>query len=131
MHSNVHTNNALDTVSVWHRVRLAKVTGFGERLKLIVDELFDNQMEACIAFGISSPTLLRRYFTGMIVPSGSVLAAIAGCGINVNWLLTGSGDRCAHDESGESLKRYLQGKEPSEAPVKGSSQLSLGGALAR
>ncbi|MBU3741536.1 MAG: hypothetical protein FGM24_04530 [Candidatus Kapabacteria bacterium] len=118
-------------MSVWHRTRLSKVTGFGDRLRSVVDQMFDNQMEACIAFGISSPQLLRRYFTGMIVPSGSVLAAIASCGVNVNWLLTGKGELCSQDEAGTFLMGYLANRCPDAPEIDDNGQVSFSGALSR
>lgn len=53
---------------------------------------------------------LKKYEQGRTVPGGEVLTAIAGTGVNINWLLTGQGPM-----------RALQAGQPAPPPPAGTS----------
>lgn len=115
MHSSNHTNNLPDKMAVWHRRRMHRAEGFADRFKLALRQLCQTQMEACFLLGVSSPSNIRRYVLGEGLPSGSVLAALADLGINVNWLLTGNGSMYSNDTAGMKLReQHAQSKSEAE-----------------
>ena len=47
--------------------------------------------------GLSSRSSWERYERGLHMPSGDVLIALAGLGVNANWILTGQGEMLLTD----------------------------------
>lgn len=115
MHSSNHTNNLSDKMTVWQRRRMHRAEGFPERFKQALSLICRTQMEACIMLGLSSPSNIRRYVIGEGLPGGTVLTALALTGININWLLTGSGSVFSNDAAGMKLcEQHAQTKAESD-----------------
>lgn len=64
----------------------------GERLKQVRDDLGYTQKEMAKAIN-TNPQTWQVYESGKSVPGGNVLEALARMGFNVNWLLTGEGEK--------------------------------------
>lgn len=79
----------------------------GDRLSLLVKLTFQRQIEAVVAWHMSSLSQLRSYVTEQTVPGGRVLGAILAYGFSLDWLLTGNGSMFAATEAGMALRKRL------------------------
>lgn len=68
------------------------------------DLLYESRSAASRDFGILSYRTLYRILMGQGNPSSETLATIASKGVNLNWLLTGSGSVFAADAIGQALQ---------------------------
>lgn len=66
------------------------MAGLGRRLKALRQSLQKTQTEMSVTTGIPLPTW-KKYEGSDREPGAEALAAMARCGVNLHWLLTGKG----------------------------------------
>jgi hypothetical protein len=80
------------------------LSSLAARLSLICDLIYDSHAAAARDLEILSYNTLYRYLMGKGKPSSTTLERIAAIGVNLNWLLTGSGSVFSADAVGQALR---------------------------
>lgn len=82
----------------------------GKRLKIVADHLFDGNMSELARRLEMKPQALTKYTKGESMPGGLILIRLYKIGVNINWFLTGEGQRFLDHREGEvsePLEKYV------------------------
>ncbi|MDH3975698.1 MAG: helix-turn-helix domain-containing protein [Deltaproteobacteria bacterium] len=92
-----------------------KSTPFGERLQIAIDELYaGKKSHFAKALGID-PSFVGSWINTGSLPSGEKLELIAGkTVINLNWLLTGKGEKYIKQKPAENAEETVKDLTPTE-----------------
>lgn len=100
-------NNDVDTRSA--------LSGTGERLRAVADRLHGgNKSELARSLGMQ-PSSFSKYTDGRRRPGAVVLEKLSRLGVNINWLLTGTGAMLASGVGGSSLSIRDEPQERGES----------------
>lgn len=82
----------------------------GQRLKIIAENLFNGNMSELARRLEMKPQALTKYVKGESMPGGLILIRLYNIGVNINWFLTGEGQRFLDNKElkvSEPVKEYV------------------------